>query len=159
MSGSFRLALVLVSQNLGMISLWGMFWRMRVIGTRAHLNVCDISIVWHREGERDKGGNAGIDGRMQAMAKAAQQEFSALLDAKRLAYARIDEIDGNLMVGIRRRLWDITDEATGRQWSLETAVESVTKNVLFLRQQVESRLVRIIRDQPRGRPRRAKRTR
>jgi hypothetical protein len=124
---------------------------------RAHLNVCDISIVWHREGERDKGGNAGIDGRMQAMAKAAQQEFGALLDAKRLAYARIDEIDGNLMVGIRRRLWDITD-ATGRQWSLETAVESVTKNVLFLRQQVESRLVRIIGDQPRGRPRRAKRT-
>ncbi len=111
---------------------------------RAETNTCDISIVWHREGERDLRGNKGIDERMTRLGEAAQKQFARDLDAGRLTFARIDEHDANLTVGIRRRLRNIYDPDSGRGWWLETAVEKVANDIIFLKSSVESRLVKII---------------
>jgi hypothetical protein len=113
---------------------------------RSERNLCDISMVWHRDGERSLRGNAGIAKRMDLLAKRLQEEFANYLDEQRLHYARIEESDGNLVVGIRRRLWNIVHKDTGREWSLETAVESVAGNIRFLKQHIEGRMTAIIED-------------
>jgi hypothetical protein len=114
---------------------------------RAPRNVCDISLVWHREGEKRKRGKRDIAVRMQELAELMQAKFKDHLDQNKLSYARVEEVGGkNLVIGKRRRLWNIVEKNTRKTWSLETAVASVADNIIFLREVIEPAAVSVIEE-------------
>jgi hypothetical protein len=127
---------------------------------QAPRNVCDVSLVWHRAGEKKRRGSRQIAVRMQELAELMQTEFKDDLDQDKLSYARVEEVgDKNLVVGKRRRLWNIIEKDTGIKWSLETAVESVAGTVTFIREVIEPKAVNIIKQFRRAAKRRGVRLR